>query len=294
MKVRVILHGRSKRFSLIEKEIHSINSNGIELKPTTKKGDAELFAQDSFDVDLLIACGGDGTNHEVVNGLMQVEKEKRPKLGIVPAGSANDFARLHPKRSITGLINSTEKDRLNWWPLLNISSGDSKRYALNLSTSGIGANIAAMVNRRKYKMPPAFNYYSAILYWLANFKAPRLRIQLDEEEFETQSFLMATGFGTYAGNGLGLVPQSDSDRHKMGFTLIGNVGIPDFLRYQGKLKKAQKINDPRVSYLLSKRVAIQVLDGALPVEADGEFFKTLEAGDKIEYSIEREGVVLVR
>ncbi len=42
--------------------------------------------------DLVIALGGDGTVHEVVNGLMQVEAEKRPALGVVPIGSGNDFA----------------------------------------------------------------------------------------------------------------------------------------------------------------------------------------------------------
>ncbi len=42
--------------------------------------------------DMVIAMGGDGTVHEVVNGLMQVPEEKRPVMGIVPIGSGNDFA----------------------------------------------------------------------------------------------------------------------------------------------------------------------------------------------------------
>src|SRR5512136_3064439 len=41
---------------------------------------------------LVIAAGGDGTVHEVINGLMQVPAETRPRLGIVPLGSGNDFA----------------------------------------------------------------------------------------------------------------------------------------------------------------------------------------------------------
>ncbi len=40
----------------------------------------------------VVALGGDGTVHEVVNGLMQVEASRRPKLGVVPIGSGNDFA----------------------------------------------------------------------------------------------------------------------------------------------------------------------------------------------------------
>src|SRR5512136_3346395 len=44
--------------------------------------------------DLVVVLGGDGTVHEVINGLMQVPKEIRPALGIVPLGSGNDFAHI--------------------------------------------------------------------------------------------------------------------------------------------------------------------------------------------------------
>ncbi len=44
--------------------------------------------------DLVVAVGGDGTVHEVINGLMQVPQQKRPGLGIVPLGSGNDFAHI--------------------------------------------------------------------------------------------------------------------------------------------------------------------------------------------------------
>jgi hypothetical protein len=53
----------------------------------------ELARQAALDgYDLVVALGGDGTVHEVVNGLMQVPEEKRPILGVVPLGSGNDFA----------------------------------------------------------------------------------------------------------------------------------------------------------------------------------------------------------
>ena len=51
---------------------------------------AKQAGEDGY--DLVVALGGDGTVHEVVNGLMQVDAEKRPALGVVPIGSGNDFA----------------------------------------------------------------------------------------------------------------------------------------------------------------------------------------------------------
>ncbi len=42
--------------------------------------------------ELVIAAGGDGTVHEVVNGLMQIPRDRRPLLGVIPLGSGNDFS----------------------------------------------------------------------------------------------------------------------------------------------------------------------------------------------------------
>src|SRR3954471_9642523 len=68
---------------------------------TTGAGDATEAARIAVErkYDIVIAAGGDGTIHEVVNGL--AEQEYRPKLGIIPVGTTNDFARaLHIPRDI--------------------------------------------------------------------------------------------------------------------------------------------------------------------------------------------------
>lgn len=56
--------------------------------------DAKRIAKEyGADVDLVVVSGGDGTLNQCVSGLMQIEKSKRPKLGYLPAGSTNDYAR---------------------------------------------------------------------------------------------------------------------------------------------------------------------------------------------------------
>lgn len=60
--------------------------------PTQAKGDAQRIAAElGADFDRVVCCGGDGTLHETVNGLMTLER--RPPLGYIPAGTTNDFAR---------------------------------------------------------------------------------------------------------------------------------------------------------------------------------------------------------
>ena len=73
---------------------------------TTGAGDATKAAIEAVEreFDIVIACGGDGTLNEVVAGISQCEK--RPKLGLIPMGTTNDFARaVHIPRNVEEAIN---------------------------------------------------------------------------------------------------------------------------------------------------------------------------------------------
>ena len=58
--------------------------------PTHAKELAQQAAEEGYDI--VVAMGGDGTVHEVINGLMEAQVEKRPALGVIPLGSGNDFS----------------------------------------------------------------------------------------------------------------------------------------------------------------------------------------------------------
>ena len=72
---------------------YSAATDGYELKLTTAMGDARVMAIEAAEFDTVVALGGDGVIHEVVNGLMTLSPETRPALGIIPMGSGNDYAR---------------------------------------------------------------------------------------------------------------------------------------------------------------------------------------------------------
>ena len=72
---------------------YSAATDGFELRLTSAPGDACRMAAEAGEFDTVVALGGDGVIHEVVNGLMRVDADRRPKLAIIPMGSGNDFAR---------------------------------------------------------------------------------------------------------------------------------------------------------------------------------------------------------
>ena len=65
----------------------------VDVVFTNAAGDARRFAAGSAGYDTIVCVGGDGTIHEVGNGLVSLERAKRPRLGVVPMGSGNDYAR---------------------------------------------------------------------------------------------------------------------------------------------------------------------------------------------------------
>ena len=96
-------------------ETYDAATDGFDLRLTEAAGDATWMAAESADYDTVIALGGDGVIHEVVNGLMQVDASARPRLGVVPLGSGNDFARTlglkanDPETSLAQLLAGSER-----------------------------------------------------------------------------------------------------------------------------------------------------------------------------------------
>lgn len=85
-------------------------TDGFDVRLTTGPGVATQMARAATGFDTVLALGGDGVIHEVVNGLMKIGEARRPRLGIIPLGSGNDFARTlgmaanSPERSLGQLL----------------------------------------------------------------------------------------------------------------------------------------------------------------------------------------------
>src|SRR5215831_8547399 len=97
-KVKIILNPMADMGNAwrVARDLRSITEEhgGVDWSGTVYPGHAiEIAKQAGKDgYDLVIAMGGDGTVHEVMNGLMQIPEPQRPVLGVVPVGSGNDFA----------------------------------------------------------------------------------------------------------------------------------------------------------------------------------------------------------
>lgn len=93
-RIQLILNGKVAGNEALRTAVAQQRKTGhrIDVRLTWETGDARRFVAEAGKVDLLIAGGGDGTLNEVVHGLMAFSPDARPVLGVVPLGTANDFA----------------------------------------------------------------------------------------------------------------------------------------------------------------------------------------------------------
>src|SRR5882762_5381808 len=93
-RVQLILNGKAAGHDALRSAVAQRRAIGhrIKVRVTREKRDARRFVAEAGELDLLIAAGGDGTLNEVVHGLMDLSPDARPVLGVVPLGTANDFA----------------------------------------------------------------------------------------------------------------------------------------------------------------------------------------------------------
>lgn len=132
----------------------------IIIKKTSEIGDALRFAKESKPSDHLIVIGGDGTLNEVVNGLMTLERDERPTVGIIPAGTCNDFARalelpIQPTQAAQ-IIRSSHEQHVD---VIQVN----EMYALNFVGVGLIADTSRQIDPDEKESLGSIGYFLATI-----------------------------------------------------------------------------------------------------------------------------------
>src|SRR5262249_50443210 len=140
--VHLILNGKVANNDALRAAVIRQREAGhrIEVRVTWEKEDARRFVSEADEADLLIAAGGDGTLNEVVHGLMGASIDARPVLGVVPLGTANDFATGCdiPRDPEKALALCMEGDAVP----IDVGKAND-HWFLNAASAGFGAEVTA-------------------------------------------------------------------------------------------------------------------------------------------------------
>jgi diacylglycerol kinase (ATP) len=240
---------------------------------TTSAGDATSAARIAVErrYDLVVAVGGDGTINEVVNGL--AEQEYIPKLGIIPAGTTNDFARaLHIPRDIDAAT-----DIIVQGDTIPVDIGRiNDKYFINIGGGGRITELTYEVPSKLKTMLGQLAYYLKGIEMLPSFKATDIRIEYDGKLFEGEVMLFLVGLTNSVGGFEKLAPNSSINDGLFSLLILKKTNLADFIRVATLALRGEHVNDPNVIYTQANRIKVSS-DEKVQLNLDGEYGGLLPA-----------------
>ena len=225
--------------------------------------------------DLVIAMGGDGTAHEVINGLMQMPERKRPVLGVVPIGSGNDFAHALgvPKKSDHALVHALKAENVSTIDIGVMTDEHSGRKEYFDNT--VGAGFDAVVTIRSHKLPIVkgfLMYLTAVIQTiLLNHNPAKIKFQTENETWDDTVLMTTVCNGGREGGGFLISPDSKIDDGVLQFLNVKKVSRPMMFRLVPEFMKGTHLRFKQTQLGSFKKMTMQS-DRPLYIHADGEVF----------------------
>ena len=265
--------GRGKAAKSAQLLTAALEESGAEAKLsiTGARGDAERLTREALDAGAsrVVACGGDGTVHEVVNGLMSGQDGAGSvPMGILSSGRCNDlcYALGLPDKAaagVDGLLNSEVR---------SIDLGRvGDRYFSTVATLGFDSEVSEYVDTGRHPsfLRGAAAYLYAAAIKLYKFRHPEVTLKGDFGEFNGPIFLAATGNTSRYGGRMRITPSASLDDGELDICLVRPASKLDMLRMMPKTFNGAHVDHPAVSMERTRRLEIES-EEPLWVWADGE------------------------
>jgi diacylglycerol kinase (ATP) len=223
--------------------------------------------------DLVVAVGGDGTVHEVVNGLMQVPEKKRPALGIVPLGSGNDFAHiLGLPDDPAEALQSALKGSPHVLDVARVRDQNGREEYFN-NTLGIGFDGVVTIRSRKITRIHGFMMYlvAVVQTIILNFKPMNLHVETESETWDQATLMLTLGNGPREGGGFLVTPDAKLDDGILHYATIRKVSRLMMFRLIPEVMKGTHGRFKPVRMGTCRKMAVSS-DVPLYVHADGEIY----------------------
>lgn len=228
-----------------------------------------------------LAVGGDGTAHEIVNGVFSHQKTtQRIELGFLPLGTGNSFLRDFSDRGVEDSLDALENGRKRRVDLLRLTHATGTIYSLNLLSVGFTADVGAITNRI-FKSFGDLGYLLGVFVKVAQLNRRGFKMRVDDElDWDERRCLFLTfNNSKYTGGTMLIAPQADPTDGYIEYVRWGPIGRLGLLKMLPRLYDGTHINHPLASHRPVKKVEF-ALDGPVDVMVDGEIVtvdcKTLE------------------
>lgn len=229
----LILNGKGAGNEALRKAVYHLRSEGTELavRVTWEQGDAARYVAEAMALgaETVIAGGGDGTINEVATALIAYPQASRPALGIIPLGTANDFATSCgiPAEMDQALMLAVHGRAID----IDIASVNHKHYFINMATGGFGTRITTETPEKLKSALGGVSYFIHGLLRMDTLKADRCEISGPDFSWQGEALVIGIGNGRQAGGGQDICPEALINDGLLQLRLLtAEELLPSFLR----------------------------------------------------------------
>jgi YegS/Rv2252/BmrU family lipid kinase len=263
----------------------ALRERGIdyEIRRTEHRGHATEIARAvvSSGGRFLVAMGGDGTVHEVVNGMIEDDKAVNPEavLGVVAAGTGSDFIKTfglpaRPRDAVRHL-DGGESFLIDIGKITYMQDGaETIRYFPNIAEVGLGAEVVARAARLPRWLGPTVYLWA---FWLTmrRHRAANVTVDVVDRAYEGKMNNMVVANGQFFGGGMKIAPKAAPTDGLLDIQ-VEHARKREAIAMMPKVFKGEHVPHPDIEEYKRVRCSI-TSDRPLLIEADGEVLGTTPA-----------------
>lgn len=244
---------------------------------TNAPGAAEALAREAADsgADVVAAVGGDGTVHEVVNGLyLSAISGRHSRLAVIPAGTGGDFARtMRMRRGVRAAVA-----RILAGSCLTLDLGlaqPSGRVFVNFAETGLGAAVVRREREMDSHLPGRLSFFLAAVDAARSEDNIEAYIEIDGlPAYDDRLVSVVVANGRYFGGGMKIAPAASNRDGLLDILILGDFSRSELLTQIWKLYPGSHVRHPKVLWQRASSVIVRTAPGT-PLDLDGELLNTV-------------------
>jgi YegS/Rv2252/BmrU family lipid kinase len=234
----------------------------------------------------VIAIGGDGTNHALINEIVKLNESNPggpPMIyGNVPVGTGRDWARgvgisFRPEIAAQWIAFAEPRPT----DIGRLDCDGQRKHFLNIASAGLSGEVDRRVNSAPVRRP--WTFLAATIGTLISHRPQQMRVSLDSKPwYEGAAYLVAVANGTTFGHGMRIAPTAQINDGLFDVVLVEGMPRAEILMALRKVYNATHLVHPGVHFRRAKEVQITGLTTPLGLDLDGEN----ASGESLNFSIQ--------
>ena len=222
--------------------------------------------------DGVVSLGGDGTNYEVLNGLLKFyEKDRIPPLGIIPVGRGNSFLQDLHIYTIEDAISVLSRQNSRYVDACSFTYEEERFYFVNMTGFGFVTDVARTAFQ--FKFLGRFSYVIGVLHQIIGLTFHRMELEIDDQVISGTNCFVEFCNSRYTGGNMLMAPDAKIDDGLIDVIVAAPLTRTSLMFTFPKIFKGTHGDNPALDFYKARRVKVVTTPskGLLP---DGEIFGT--------------------